>query len=68
MICSALDNLIGIDGQAKEWRYLNKGTHEEEDRTEFDRSTIQAIIESLETLDSVLKNKWTNTINLFINL
>jgi hypothetical protein len=55
-IGSSLDALLGIDGQSREWRYLNKGTHEEEDRAEFDLATVQRIIGSLELLDGVLKN------------
>lgn len=54
---SALDSLLGIDGQSREWSYLNGGTHEEEDRTEFDRLTVEEIVKSLESLDSVLKGK-----------
>lgn len=57
LIFSALSSLSGIDGNSREWRYLNKGTHEEEDRSEFDRSTVKTIVESLESLDAVLKSK-----------
>ena len=46
--------LLGIDGDSREWRYLNKGTHEEADRAEFDRDTVKNIIDSLTELDSVL--------------
>jgi len=56
-IFTALSSLCGIDGNSREWRYLNKGTHEEEDRSEFDRSTVKTIVESLESLDAVLKSK-----------
>jgi len=54
VIISAYSTLLGIDGQSPEWRYLNKGTHEEEDRSEFNRATVQLIIESLEKIDDVL--------------
>ncbi|MDY0280478.1 MAG: AAA family ATPase [Salinivirgaceae bacterium] len=46
-----LDSLLGINGDSREWRYLNKGTHEEENRAEFDRQTVSQIISALETID-----------------
>jgi DNA sulfur modification protein DndD len=49
-----LDKLLGINGNSREWRYLNKGTHEESDRAEFDRNTVEAIINNIEKLDAVL--------------
>jgi hypothetical protein len=51
-----LTSLLGIDGGSPEWRYLNKGTHEEEDRAEFDRATVETIITSLMALDTALKD------------
>jgi len=45
---------MGVPLAPREWRYLNKGTHEEADRAEFDRSTVKSIIDSLTGLDSVL--------------
>ena len=53
-ILNPITTLLGIDGESREWRYLNKGTHEEADRAEFDRSTVKSIIDSLVDLDSVL--------------
>lgn len=32
--------LLGQNGDSREWRYLNKGRHEETDRAEFDRQSI----------------------------
>lgn len=49
-----IQNLLGLNGDSREWRYLNKGTHEEEDRAEFDRQTVIAIVSSIEELDQVL--------------
>ncbi|WCE32073.1 AAA family ATPase [Vibrio sp. SCSIO 43137] len=46
--------LLGINGGSREWRYLNKGTHEENDRSEFDRGTVNAIIAALTSLDQAL--------------
>ena len=53
-VLSPIATLLGISGDSREWRYLNKGTHEEADRAEFDRGTVKSIIDSLANLDSVL--------------
>ncbi len=49
-----IETLLGINGDSREWRYLNKGTHEETDRAEFDRHTVQKIVTSIEQLDTAL--------------
>ncbi len=46
--------LLGMSGNSREWSYLNKGTHEENDRAEFDRATVELIVGSLEQLDNAL--------------
>ncbi len=46
----------GKSGESREWRYLNKGTHEESDRTEFDHQTVNNIVIALEKLDAALAN------------
>ncbi len=53
-ILSQIDSLLGINGDSREWRYLNKGVHEEADRAEFDRSSVQEIVNTLEQLDAAL--------------
>jgi DNA sulfur modification protein DndD len=53
-VLDPITTLLGISGDSREWRYLNKGTHEEADRAEFDRGTVKKIIDSLTALDSVL--------------
>ncbi len=53
-VLNPITTLLGINGDSREWRYLNKGTHDEADRAEFDRSTVKSIIDSLADLDSVL--------------
>jgi len=50
-----IDQLLNRSGDSREWRYLNKGTHEENDRSEFDRQTVQLIISSLEQIDAALQ-------------
>ena len=49
-----IDTLLGLNGDSREWRYLNKGTHEENDRAEFDRHTVEAIVSALEHIDAAL--------------
>lgn len=46
--------LTGLSGESREWRYLNKGTHEEDGRAEFDRVTVETMISALEQLDQVV--------------
>lgn len=55
-IIIGFDLLLGLGegGSDLHWTYLNKGTHEEEDREEFDHVTVKEIIESLERIDSSL--------------
>jgi recombinational DNA repair ATPase RecF len=54
VIFTPLDALLGPNGESREWRYLNKGTHDESDRAEFDRYIVEAIISNLESLDAAL--------------
>lgn len=49
-----LTSLLGLNGESREWRYLNKGTHEESDRAEFDRNTVDQIITNLEQIEAAL--------------
>lgn len=53
-VLNPINTLLGISGDSREWRYLNKGTHEEADRAEFDLSTVKSIIDCLANLDSIL--------------
>lgn len=53
-VFSIIDTLLGLNGDSREWRYLNKGTHEENDRAEFDRHTVESIVSALENLDAAL--------------
>ncbi len=53
-IFTQLETLLGLNGDSREWRYLNKGTHEEHDRAEFDRHSVQMIVITLEQLDAAL--------------
>ncbi|MDF4677618.1 ATPase, partial [Vibrio parahaemolyticus] len=51
----ALDSLLGVGGQDPHWVYLNKGTHEETDRVEFENGTVGTIVSSLDALDKALE-------------
>lgn len=53
-VLDQINSLLGINGDSREWRYLNKGVHEEADRAEFDRSAVQQIVTTLEKLDAAL--------------
>lgn len=55
VILTQIEVLLGLSGDSREWRYLNKGTHEEADRAEFDRQTVQLIVTTLEQLDAALQ-------------
>jgi len=54
LVYDPIDALLGLNGDSREWRYFNKGTHEENDRAEFDRSSVLVIISALESLDRAL--------------
>lgn len=53
-VFTPLDTLLGLNGDSREWRYLNKGTHEENDRPDFDRHIVSSIVTTLEQLDMAL--------------
>lgn len=53
-ILSPIEQLLGVNGDSREWRYLNKGTHEEVDRAEFDRNSVHTIVSAIESLDQAL--------------
>jgi len=53
-VLEPINILLGFNGDSREWRYLNKGTHEDVDRAEFDMQTVKAIVTSLEQLDMAL--------------
>lgn len=56
-VLKPIGSLLGVSGDSREWRYLNKGTHEEADQAEFDRHTVNQIITALEELDAVLEQE-----------
>lgn len=55
-IVEAFESLLGENGEHIHWLYLNKGTHEENDREEFDQAIVADIVRCLIQLDSAVKN------------
>ncbi len=55
-VTDIFDYLIGLSSKSKIiWNYLNKGTHEEEGRPEFDPSIVKEIAGKLLHLDGLVK-------------
>lgn len=52
-IIAALDVILGIPEQSLVWLYLNKGTHEEANREDFDSRVVESVVQTLETLDAL---------------
>jgi len=55
-IVDAFDSLLGSNGQHTHWLYLNKGTHEENDREEFDQAVVADIVRCLIQLDTAIQD------------
>jgi hypothetical protein len=56
-ICDILVYFLGLESANNIiWQYLNKGTHEEEGRNEFDHTIVAEIAKKLITLDSLVKS------------
>jgi recombinational DNA repair ATPase RecF len=52
-LLNALEAILGIPSATLVWTYLNKGTHEEADRDDFDRAQVTLVIETLERVDQL---------------
>lgn len=52
-IIQALDHILGIPEQSLVWLYLNKGTHEEANREDFDVGVVELVVQTLETLNAL---------------
>lgn len=48
---NALEEILSASNLT--WRYLNGGTHEEEDRDEFDRIEVELVVSRLERIDAL---------------
>jgi hypothetical protein len=53
-LVDGLNAFLGLNQTGREWEYLNKGIHEEENRQEFDRSTVRKVVDALEKLDRAI--------------
>ncbi|CAK1342357.1 recombination protein F [Burkholderia pseudomallei] len=49
-LLNAVEIILGIPSNLI-WTYLNKGTHEEADREEFDREQVALVVQTLEQID-----------------
>lgn len=49
-IVAAFDRILGIPANNLIWTYLNKGTHEEVDRDDFDGDHVESVVATLEEL------------------
>ncbi|MDI1360859.1 AAA family ATPase [Methylotenera sp.] len=52
-VIEAFTTILGIPQQNLVWLYLNKGTHEEADRDDFDGGHVESIVTILELLESL---------------
>ena len=52
-VIEALDVILGIPEQSLVWLYLNKGTHEEANRDDFDSRVVVSVVQTLESLDAL---------------
>ncbi|TDT50900.1 AAA domain-containing protein [Enterobacter sp. AG5470] len=50
-LLTAYDRILGIPVNNLIWTYLNKGTHEEADRDDFDGELVESVVQTLEELD-----------------
>lgn len=50
--------ILGIPEQTLLWQYLNKGTHEEQDREDFDEGVVEQLVTIMEEMDALrLRNR-----------
>lgn len=50
-LIAAYSRVLGIPANNLIWTYLNKGTHEEANRDDFDAELVEVVIQTLEELD-----------------
>lgn len=49
-VLEGLNTILGVPAPSMVWSYLNKGTHEEANRDDYDQSLVLTIVKSLEDL------------------
>lgn len=52
-LIAAYGKIVGIPEGNLIWTYLNKGTHEEADRDDFDAEQVEVLVQTLEALDLI---------------
>lgn len=52
-IIDALGRILDIPAQNNVWNYLNKGTHEEADRDDFESERVEEVVMTLEELEAL---------------
>jgi recombinational DNA repair ATPase RecF len=52
-LVAAYGRILGIPAANLVWTYLNKGTHEEANRDDFDGGLVESVIQTLEELDAL---------------
>ncbi len=53
VLLEAYGRILGIPAANLVWTYLNKGTHEEANRDDFDATLVETVVQTLETLDDL---------------
>ncbi len=53
LLVAAYGRILGIPAANLVWTYLNKGTHEEANRDDFDAALVESVIQTLEELDGL---------------
>jgi len=52
-LVSAFSRILGIPATNLVWTYLNKGTHEEANRDDFDAGLVEIVVQNLEAVDAL---------------
>jgi hypothetical protein len=57
-LLDAFGQILGIPEQTLIWQYLNKGTHEEQDREDFDEGIVEQLVALMEGMNTLrLRNR-----------
>ncbi|ABE47222.1 AAA family ATPase [Polaromonas sp. JS666] len=53
LLAAAYGRILGIPAANLVWTYLNKGTHEEANRDDFDADLVESVVQTLEEIDGL---------------
>ncbi|WP_231512278.1 hypothetical protein [Paucibacter sp. KBW04] len=53
VLLAAYGRILGIPAVNLVWTYLNKGTHEEANRDDFDADYVESVAQTLEEMDAL---------------